>query len=130
MAPVSHIQSLSTISKFVKGCILIFEYSYFYLQAKADQKDIIALAVKECQESRIQSSIVVALQHIIQEYNEDHIKLQQAILDIIVENRMCKFVLFINTWNLESSFVSANKFNLVQQPENQAWSNQIFFVDR
>jgi len=97
MVLVSHIHSLSTISKFVKGCILIFEYSYFYLQAKANQKDIIALAVKEYQESRIQSTIVAALQNTIQEYNEEHIKLQQAIFDIIVENRMCKFALFINT---------------------------------
>jgi len=97
MVLVSHIHSLPTISKFVKACILIFEYSYFYLQAKADQKDIIALAVKEYQESRIQSTIVVALQHTIQEYNKDNIRLQQAIFDIILENRMCKFVLFINT---------------------------------
>jgi len=97
MVLVSHIQSLFTISKFVKACIFIFEYSYFYLQAKADQKDIIALAVKEYQESRIQSTIVVALQHTIQEYNKDHMKLQQAIFDIILKNRMCKFVLFINT---------------------------------
>jgi len=97
MVLVSHIQFLSTISKFVQGCILIFEYCYFYLQAKADQKDIIALAVKEYQESRIQSSIVVALQHTIQEYNKDHIKLQQAIFDIIVANHMCKSLLFINT---------------------------------
>jgi len=96
MVLVSHIQSLSTIYKFVEGCILIFEYSYFHLQAKADQKDIIALAVKEYQESRIQSSVVVALQHTIQEYNKDPIKLQQAIFDIIVDNRMCKSVLFIN----------------------------------
>ncbi|KAL4064197.1 hypothetical protein V8B97DRAFT_1988607 [Scleroderma yunnanense] len=33
------------------GCILIFEYSYFYMQTKTDQKDIIALAVKEYQQS-------------------------------------------------------------------------------
>jgi len=88
---------LSTISKFVKGCILIFEYSYFYLQAKGDQKNIIALAVNEYQEPSpsIQDTIIVALQHTIQEYNRDHTKLQQAIFDIIVANRMCKFVLFI-----------------------------------
>jgi len=97
MVLVRHIQSLSTISEYVKGCILIFEYSYFYLQAKADQRTIIALAVKEYQESSIQSTVVVALQHTIQEHNKDHMKLQQAIFDIIVENRMCKFVLFINT---------------------------------
>jgi len=97
MVLVRHIQSLSTISEHVKGCILILEYSYFYLQANADQKDIIALSVKEYQDSSIQNTVVVALQHNIQEHNKDHIKLQQTIFDIVVENRMCKFVFFINT---------------------------------
>ena len=94
---VRHIQSLFTLSEYVKGCILILEYSYFYLQAKADQRDIIALAVKEYQESSTQSIVVEALQHTIQEHSNDHIKLQQAIFDIIVENRMCKLVVFMTT---------------------------------
>ncbi|KAL4071190.1 hypothetical protein V8B97DRAFT_1964924, partial [Scleroderma yunnanense] len=70
------------------GCILIFEYSYFCMQASTDQKDIIGLAVKEYQWSSTQSTVVNALYHTIQEHGKDHFKLLQAIFDIIVENRM------------------------------------------
>jgi len=128
MVLVSYIQFLSTISKYVKGCILIFEYSYFYSQAKADQKDVIALAVKEYQESRIQSTVVVALQHTIQKHDKDDIKLQQAIFDIIVENRMCKFVLFINEI---LNGVLFEQSNLIWHSSQKIRLDQTrFFVDR
>ncbi|KAL4065045.1 hypothetical protein V8B97DRAFT_1985275 [Scleroderma yunnanense] len=52
--------------------------------------DIIALAVKEYQQSRTQSCVVNALYHTIQEHRKDHFKLQQAIFDITVENCMSK----------------------------------------
>ncbi|KIM65652.1 hypothetical protein SCLCIDRAFT_1212045 [Scleroderma citrinum Foug A] len=84
------------------GCILIFEYSYFHLPANTGQRDIIALAVKEYQESSTQNTVVEALQHTIQEHNEDHITLHQTIVDIIVKNRM------------------SNKFKLTQQLATQA----------
>ncbi|KAL4061792.1 hypothetical protein V8B97DRAFT_653389 [Scleroderma yunnanense] len=83
------------------GCILIFEYSYFYMQATTDQKNIIALAVKEYQQSSTQSTVVNALYHTIQKHGENYFKLLQAIFDVIVENHM------------------SNKFNLAQQSASQ-----------
>ncbi|KAL4063487.1 hypothetical protein V8B97DRAFT_1992056 [Scleroderma yunnanense] len=83
------------------GCILIFEYLYFYMQATTDQKDIITLAVKEYQQSSTQSTVVNALYHTIQEHSKDHFKLLQAIFDIIVENCM------------------SNKFSLAKQSASQ-----------
>ncbi|KAL4062357.1 hypothetical protein J3A83DRAFT_4382067 [Scleroderma citrinum] len=68
------------------GCILIFEYSYFCFQAQANPKGIIALALKEYQMHGIQRSVVKALQHTIQKHPTNYFQLQQAILDIIVEN--------------------------------------------
>ncbi|KAL4074760.1 hypothetical protein V8B97DRAFT_1609322 [Scleroderma yunnanense] len=70
------------------GCILIFEYSYFYMQATTNWKNIIALAVKEYQQSGTQSTVVDALYHTIQKHSKDHVKLLQAVFDIIVENCM------------------------------------------
>ncbi|KIM58397.1 hypothetical protein SCLCIDRAFT_1218771, partial [Scleroderma citrinum Foug A] len=72
------------------GCILVFEYSYFLLQQNGDTSNALDLAVKEYQSSGTQATVLTALQHAINEYSNDYGVLMQAIIDIIVDNRMCK----------------------------------------
>ena len=77
-------------TKQFKGCILVFEYSYFLLQQNGDTSNALDLAVKEYQSSGTQATVLTALQHAINEYSNDYGVLMQAIIDIIVDNRMCK----------------------------------------
>jgi len=74
-----------------KGCILIFEYSYFLLQKNRDASNTLDLAVKEYQSSGTQATVLNALQHAIKENSNGHYDvLMQVIVDIIVKNCMCK----------------------------------------
>ncbi|KAL4082146.1 hypothetical protein V8B97DRAFT_1927756 [Scleroderma yunnanense] len=70
------------------GCILVFEYSYFCLQEKGDPNDALTLAVKKYQDSGTQANVFEALQQAIQEHGEDHTKLQETIIHIILKNCM------------------------------------------
>ncbi|KIM53387.1 hypothetical protein SCLCIDRAFT_1222844, partial [Scleroderma citrinum Foug A] len=72
------------------GCILVFEYSYFLLQKNRDTRNTLDLAVKKYQSSGTQATVLSALQHAINEYSNDHGVLMQTIIDIIVDNCMCK----------------------------------------
>ena len=80
-----------------KGCILVFEYTYFVLQTNGDGRNALHIAVKEYQSSGTQASVLTALQHAIKEYGNDHDVLRQAIIDIIITNRMCKLIFFKTT---------------------------------
>jgi len=71
------------------------------LQAKADQTDVISLAMQEYKRSGTQVSVFQALEQAIQKYNKDHAKLQQIIIDIILNNRMCKLIFFNVCLNIE-----------------------------
>ncbi|KAL4082048.1 hypothetical protein V8B97DRAFT_157612 [Scleroderma yunnanense] len=88
MVLIWHIHFFPTFSKDVKGCILVFEYSYFYSQAQGDQKDIFVHAFKEYQNSGTQAAVCKALQQAIQQHHHSSDNLQQAIMDIILANRM------------------------------------------
>ncbi|KIM67764.1 hypothetical protein SCLCIDRAFT_1209896, partial [Scleroderma citrinum Foug A] len=72
------------------GCILVFEYSYFLLQQNGDTRNTLNLAVEKYQSSGTQATVLNALQHAINEYSNDYDVLMQAIIDIIVDNCMCK----------------------------------------
>ena len=80
------------LSKPFKGCILIFEYSYFLLQQNGDASNTLDLAVKEYQTSGTQATVLNALQHAIKEHsNNNYDALMQVTVDIIVNNCMCKW---------------------------------------
>ena len=73
-----------------KGCILVFEYSYFLLQQNRDASNTLDLAVKEYQSSGTQATVLNALQHAIEENSNYHYDvLMQVTVDIIVNNCMC-----------------------------------------
>jgi len=76
--------------KHFKGCILIFEYSFFLLQQIGDARNTLYLAVNEYRSSGTQATVLNALQHAIKEHGNDYDTLMQVIINIIVNNRMCK----------------------------------------
>jgi len=79
------------LPKKFKGCILIFEYSYFLLQQNGDPSKTLALAVKRYRSSGTQAAVLNALQHAIKEHsNNNYDALMQATVDIIVNACMCK----------------------------------------
>ena len=78
------------LPKQFKGCILVFEYSYFLLQQNGDTRNTLNLAVEKYQSSGTRATVLSALQHAINEYSNDYDVLMQAIIDIIVDNCMCK----------------------------------------
>ena len=98
------------LHKQFKGCILVFEYSYFLLQKNDDAKNVLDLSVKEYQSSGTQATVLKALQHAINEHENEHDALMQVIIDIILNNRMCKLFfsglheVFIDVHQQSSSF--------------------------
>ena len=90
MELVRNIFSSYVLPKQSKACILVFEYSYFLLQKNGDARNTLDLAVKEYQSSQTQATVLSALQHAIKEHSDDHDTLMQVIIDIIINNRMCK----------------------------------------
>ena len=89
----------NTLSHFIthksfKGCILVFEYSYFlFLQKDGDRRSVIDAAVKQYRESQTQVAVSSALQQAIREHENDHGALEKAIFHIVVENQMCKLII-------------------------------------
>ena len=79
-----------SLPKQIKGCILVFEYSYFLFQKLEDARKTLDLAVKEYESSGTQANVLNALQHAIEQYSNDHDALMQAIIDTIVNNCMCE----------------------------------------
>jgi len=73
-----------------KGCILVFEYSYFLLQQNGDARNTLDLAMKVYKTSGTQTTVLHALQHAIKEHSSDYDTLMQVIVDIIVKHCMCK----------------------------------------
>ena len=78
------------LPKQFKGCILVFEYCCCLLQNDGDASNILDLAVKEYKSSGTQATVLNALQHAIKEHDNDYGILMQVIIDIILNNRMCK----------------------------------------
>ena len=78
------------LPKQLKGCILVFEYSYFLPQKNLNTSSTLGLAVNEYQSSGTQAIVLDALQCAIKEHDNDHDTLMQAIIDIILNNCMCK----------------------------------------
>jgi len=73
------------------ACILILEYSYFYLESnEEDPIGVFASAVKEYQSSGTQAAVCKALRKAIQAHENNEVKLQAAIMGIILNSRMCE----------------------------------------
>ena len=66
--------------------------------------------MKEYETSGTQATVLSALQHAIKEHGNDHGTLMQVIIDIILNNRMCKLFfsglheVFIDVHQQSSSF--------------------------
>ena len=73
----------------IKGCIIVYEYSYFCLQGKL--QDVIALGVKQYEDSRAQASVFEDFKQVFQAHN-NHVTMESIILDIIQRNHMCKLM--------------------------------------
>ena len=80
----------------IKGCLIVYEYSYFHSQAKGNPKDVIAFAVNKYEDSGIQGNVFHSLQQVLQQHDCASITLQELIFDIILRNRMCQFLIFNN----------------------------------
>ena len=94
MELVSNILSIFITYKSSKGCILVFEYSYFlFLQKDRDRRSVINAAVKQYQESQIQVDVSNALQQAIREHGNNYGALKKAMFDIVVKNQMCKLII-------------------------------------
>ena len=92
MELVRHTPLLFIASKCFKGCILVFEYSYFLKQNnKAENAN--KLAVRKYQKSGTQAAVLKALKNATKEHSNDHQALQDSIFDIILANCMCKLFL-------------------------------------
>ena len=74
----------------ITGCILIFEYLYFLLQSNKNQRHTLELAINTYQKSGIQATVINSLQDAIHQYENDHDTLSKVIIDIIINNQMCK----------------------------------------
>ena len=97
MELVSMISFFYILPKYLKGCILIFEYTYFLLQQNEDTSSALNLAVKEYERSGTQAAVLNALQYVIQQHGNDNDALTSAITKIIFNHRMCKFIFFQTT---------------------------------
>jgi len=92
----------------IKGCLLVYEYSYFCLHGRGNSPDVIALSVMQYEESGTQANVFQDLQQVLQEHeHSDYVTVQKLILDIVLRNRMCK-LLVLNY--ILSNFFLANKF--------------------
>jgi len=77
----------------IKGCIIVYEYSYFCLHARGNSQDVIALSVMQYEESGTQANVFQDLQQVLQEHeHSDYVTVQNLILNIILRNRMCKLL--------------------------------------
>ena len=80
--------------KYLKGCILVFEYYYFLSQNNSNARNALKIAVKKYQQSDTQAIASNALLDAIQKYNDNKHTLTNVIVDIILNNLMCKFPMF------------------------------------
>jgi len=91
----------------MKGCIIVYEYSYFCLQAEGNPHDVIAIAVKQYEDSGTQANVFHSLQQVLQQHDNASVTVEKLIFDIILRNRMCQSLVFNN---IQSNFVIANRF--------------------
>jgi len=77
----------------IKGCLIVYEYSYFCLHGRGNSQDVTALSVTQYEESGTQANVFQDLQQVLQEHeHSDYVTVQKLILDIILRNRMCKLL--------------------------------------
>ena len=82
----------------IKGILIVYEYFYFCLQGRGNSQDVIALAVKQYEDSGTQANVFQDLHQMLQKHEHDHIMVHKLILDIILRNRMCKLIVFDNMY--------------------------------
>ncbi|KAI6029031.1 hypothetical protein EDC04DRAFT_2605657 [Pisolithus marmoratus] len=73
------------------GCLLVAEHCYFLMQDKQhDWKKGLSLAVEEYRISNIQTAVSTAVEAAFHQYNDDMDALCEAVMNIIMDNRMYK----------------------------------------
>jgi len=78
----------------IKGCLIVYEYSYFCLHARGNSQDVIALSVMQYEDSGTQANVFQDLQELLQKHEHDYVTVEELILDIVQRNRMCKLLVF------------------------------------
>jgi hypothetical protein len=74
------------------GYILVIEYIYLLMQHRQGQtfNDALAISLEEYKTSGTQINVERALKGVMKNHGDDMIKLSDALIDIIMENQMCK----------------------------------------
>jgi hypothetical protein len=74
------------------GYILVIEYVYLLMQNKQGLtfNDALSISLQEYKTSGTQTSVETALKGALRNHGDGIIKLCDAVIDIIMENRMCK----------------------------------------
>ena len=80
----------------IKGCLIVYEYSYFCLQGRGNTQNFILPAIKQYEESGTQANIFLLLQQVLLDEDCDHLIMEKLILDLILTNCMCKLMVFDN----------------------------------
>ncbi|KAI6106849.1 hypothetical protein EV401DRAFT_2077587 [Pisolithus croceorrhizus] len=76
-------------------CLLIFEYCYFLLQKEKSpaEQDVIPLAIKEYKDFNVAATVCKAVETAVQQHDQNVDELCQALLQVVLENRMsCRFL--------------------------------------
>ena len=79
----------------IKGCLIVYEYSYFCLQGRGNSEDLILPSIKQYEESGTQAKVFLELQQMLQD--DDDVPVQELILDLVLRNCMCKLMVFDNS---------------------------------
>ncbi|KAI6114556.1 hypothetical protein F5141DRAFT_1291245 [Pisolithus sp. B1] len=71
-------------------CLLIFEYCYFLLQNEKcpAEQDVIPLAIKEYKGFNVAATVHQAVETAVQQHDQDVDELCQALLQVVLQNRM------------------------------------------
>ncbi|KAI6105232.1 hypothetical protein EDD16DRAFT_227388 [Pisolithus croceorrhizus] len=78
------------------GCLLVAEHSYFLMQCgNHTWEEVLALAVEEYQTSNIQPAISKAVKAAFYDCNGNMDSLCEGVIKVVVENRMCKWLLLL-----------------------------------
>ncbi|KAI6106839.1 hypothetical protein EDD17DRAFT_1761951 [Pisolithus thermaeus] len=71
-------------------CLLIFEYCYFLLQNERSpvEQDVIPVAIKEYKGFNVAATVHQAVETAVQQHGQNVDELCQALLQVVLENRM------------------------------------------
>ncbi|KAI6011110.1 hypothetical protein EDC04DRAFT_2905656 [Pisolithus marmoratus] len=81
--------TVQSVAEHAIGCLLVAEHSYFLMQyGQHTWKEVLSLAVEEYKISNIQNIVSNAVETVFHNYTGDMDALCEAIINVIIENRM------------------------------------------